>query len=166
MERDVNTAKNMTVEERVRELAFELARPEAEDKEALRAELADLRATAIIARELSSTDADERLQAAELLRAVPGPDGVEPLIAALGDPVAKVRETCASALSQYGDERAVEPLIEALMRDSDPDVRAAAAQTLGRLGGDAARDALEQAYDTEQDDFTRLLIGDSLAFVV
>lgn len=47
---------------------------------------------------------------------------VEPLIAALGDPFAPVRNATLNALCKLGDRRAVPP-IRALLRDPDPHVR-------------------------------------------
>jgi HEAT repeat protein len=154
--------KNPSREERVRALALSLPVAGEEEKDAIRAELTELRATALIATDLGSPNEETRIRAAELLALVPGPDGVAPLIRALADPVARVRELSAAALWLCADPQAVEPLAKTLC-DRDPDVRSAAAQSLGRLGGARAIEALEQAYQTEKDDFTRLLIGDSLA---
>lgn len=56
----------------------------------------------------------------------------------------------AVALGNSGDQTAVSPLIEALL-DEEPLVRSHAAWALGRLGGEAARRALEQVSTTETD---------------
>ncbi len=55
----------------------------------------------------------------------------------------------AVALGNLGDPRAVEPLARALGRDPEPLVRGHAAWALGRIGGDAARGALEEARARE-----------------
>jgi HEAT repeat protein len=142
-------------------LTLQLVRSGEELKDAIRAALAEMHATAVIAQDLDASDPDTRLKAAEMMALVPAPEGVDPLIRALYDPINKVRELCAAALWLYGDRRAIEPLIR-LLDDSDPDVRCAAAQSLGRLGGGKAHRALEQAYEKESDDFARILIGESL----
>lgn len=56
----------------------------------------------------------------------------------------------AVALGNSGDQRAVPPLVEALV-DEEPLVRAHAAWALGRLGGEEARAALQAALATETD---------------
>ena len=72
-----------------------------------------------------------------------GDIAVEPLIAALRDKDAKVREFAAEALGQIGDTRAVEPLIVAT-RDTG-NVRYAAACALGKIGDDRAFEPLLDA---------------------
>tara|TARA_B000000460_G_C21378590_1_gene332805 strand:+ start:406 stop:630 length:225 start_codon:yes stop_codon:yes gene_type:complete len=54
-----------------------------------------------------------------------------------GKPVRSVRLHAAEALGKIGDERAVEPLIEAL-NDEEGHVRRGAAVALGRLGYERA----------------------------
>jgi HEAT repeat protein len=157
----LNPAKHVTQEERVKMLATALRSFEEDDKEGIRAELDALHGTEIIARDLESSDPDTRILAAEMLALVPSPDGVDPLIRALSDPVARVRELSAAALWLYADPIAVEPLA-AMLSDPDPEVRSAAAQSLGRLGGERAVEALEQADASEKDEFVRLLIRASL----
>jgi hypothetical protein len=61
-----------------------------------------------------------------------GPAAVEPLIAELRDRAEGVRWAAASLLGQLGDERAIDPLIEALQR---PDMAAAAADALRTITG-------------------------------
>jgi epoxyqueuosine reductase len=57
----------------------------------------------------------------------------------------------AVALGNLGDESAVPALIEALAVEVEPMVRGHAAWALGRLGGKAARQALEKAARSETD---------------
>ncbi len=80
-------------------------------------------------------------KAAALLGKLGGERAVEPLIAALADEAACVREAAARALGKIGDARAVEPLIAA-RRDKDRDVRQAAVEALGEIGGTRAVEAL------------------------
>jgi len=60
-----------------------------------------------------------------------------------GDPV--VRTRAAEVLGMFGDPRAEEPLIEALVSDKDAGVRSAAARSLGRMEARQARQALLKA---------------------
>ncbi|MDR7519009.1 MAG: tRNA epoxyqueuosine(34) reductase QueG [Armatimonadota bacterium] len=62
-----------------------------------------------------------------------------------------LRRNVAVALGNLGDERAVPGLIAALADPADPVVRGHAAWALGRIGGRAARDALEAGRRTERD---------------
>jgi HEAT repeat protein len=64
------------------------------------------------------------------------PRAIDPLVAALRDYYAHVRETSATALGRIGDPRAIDPLVAAL-RDAYPEVRQAAAGALGEIGGAA-----------------------------
>jgi HEAT repeat protein len=59
---------------------------------------------------------------------------VEPLIAALRDKNANVREEVAGALRRTKDPRAIEPLIASL-KDEDSDVRHNAARALKKVTG-------------------------------
>jgi len=59
---------------------------------------------------------------------------VEGLIKALKDKDINVRDGAAEALCKVGDERAVEPLTEALLKDKAWEVRRYAAEALGNIG--------------------------------
>jgi HEAT repeat protein len=85
---------------------------------------------------------------------------VDALLAALTDEAA-VRERVPDALGRLGDERATDPLIDALSLDATPvdeaddtAVRRAAANALGNLGDPAAVDSLLAALD-DPDDLVR-----------
>ncbi|MFC5368421.1 HEAT repeat domain-containing protein [Salinirubrum litoreum] len=87
-------------------------------------------------------------------------DAVEALLTALTDESA-VRERVPDALGRLGDERATEPLIDALSGDSrredaadDVPVRRAAANALGNLGDQQAVEPLLDALD-DPDDLVR-----------
>jgi tetratricopeptide (TPR) repeat protein len=53
-----------------------------------------------------------------------------------------VRREAARALGQIGDERAVEPLVQALGEDEETNVRRAAAEALGQIGDERAVEPL------------------------
>jgi epoxyqueuosine reductase len=72
-----------------------------------------------------------------------------------------VRRNVAIALGNSGDPAAVEPLTKAL-KLPDARTRAAAAWALGRLGGPAARNALRDASEREEDETVRGELAEAL----
>jgi HEAT repeats len=88
-------------------------------------------------------------------RVVSAGNKVDDLSAALlGDPSFKVRTQAALLLGKLGDKTGVQPLIKALA-DDNKTVRAMSAQSLGKLGGDAASVALKTLLQHEADAFVR-----------
>lgn len=79
----------------------------------------------------------------------PGAEEIPALIEAARDPCWQVREEAAARLGQIGDERTVRVLMEVLRADEAPEVRAAAAEGLGRIHANPAAGALIEAL---QDD--------------
>ncbi|MBN1370251.1 MAG: HEAT repeat domain-containing protein [Dehalococcoidaceae bacterium] len=80
---------------------------------------------------------------------------VEPLLPLLlGDSSNNVRASVAKALGNIldvlGDQGAVAPLIHALLEDNYSSVRTNAAEALGKIGDVKAVDALEQAFQEDQ----------------
>ena len=78
------------------------------------------------------------------LAITPGGDVIDPLLGALKDPDAQVREKAAIGLAFRRDPRIVEPLLAA-MEDSDSQVREKAAIALGASGDARAIPALTKA---------------------
>lgn len=74
---------------------------------------------------------------------------VEPLLEALGDERYDVRWSAVVALGLIADPAHSGDLADVLLQDTDADVRVAAAEALGWMGGDTARDALIQALDDD-----------------
>jgi epoxyqueuosine reductase len=68
----------------------------------------------------------------------------------------------AVALGNWANPSAL-PALEIALRDAEPLIRGHAAWALGRIGGDRARRALQQALDTETEAWVREEIGASLA---
>src|SRR5262249_27063661 len=68
-------------------------------------------------------------------------DGVQPLIAALGDSDPEVKQMAAFALGLIGDRAAI-PLLVAALQDPAPLVHGGAAEALGLIGDSPAADAL------------------------
>ena len=112
--------------------------------------------------ELGSPDPGARELAAQILANIGDPRAVGPLIEALNDPNARVREEVAAALLEFRSLDALPALSRALIEDEDPDVRMAAAQALGELDDHAALEALERAGEVEKDEFTMILIEQSI----
>jgi hypothetical protein len=74
--------------------------------------------------------------------------------ALLNDPSYKVRTQAALLLGNLGDPAGVDGLVKAL-GDDHKTVRAMAAQSLGKLGGDQAAAALKRLLEHESDAFVR-----------
>lgn len=83
-------------------------------------------------------------------------------MALLSDPSFKVRTQAALLIGKLGDRAGVEPLIRAL-GDDHKTVRAMAAQSLGKLGGDRAATALKTLLQRERDGFVRRQADKALA---
>lgn len=68
------------------------------------------------------------------------------------------------ALGHFKDETAVESLIKTLTEDVRPMIRGTAAWTLGKIGTEAAKEALELAQEKEQEEQVQIEIAKGLAF--
>jgi HEAT repeat protein len=75
-----------------------------------------------------------------------GPGWMPLLIRELASPDAERRYEAAGACAEIGDEAAVPDLIE-LAEDADVEVGLAAIRALGRIGGDEAKDYLEESLE-------------------
>ena len=145
-------------------------------------QIGDARAVEPLIAALKDSDWWLRRAAAEALKQIGDARAVEPLIAALKDSDSGVRRPAAEALDKMGwrpgqDESgpaywiakgewdecikigapAVEPLIAAL-KDSDSDVRRAAAETLGKIADAQAVEPLAVALSDKDEDVQRAAI--------
>lgn len=68
------------------------------------------------------------------------------------------------ALAHFKDETAVDDLITIMKKDSRPVMRGTAAWALGKIGGQAAEAALNQALEVELDEEVKMEIKKGLAF--
>lgn len=68
------------------------------------------------------------------------------------------------ALAHFKDETAVDDLIEVMNKDSRPVLRGTAAWAIGKIGGEAAKVALEKAKDIEIDPDVKVEINKGLAY--
>jgi HEAT repeat protein len=90
-----------------------------------------------------------RNAAAESLAGM-GPEAVGPLVRLLGHVDPDQRKFAADILGQLGQPQAEDALVQAMIQDTDLNVRVAAAEALGRVGGKVAARALERIlYDPE-----------------
>ncbi|PLR79669.1 tRNA epoxyqueuosine(34) reductase QueG [Bacillus canaveralius] len=70
------------------------------------------------------------------------------------------------ALAHYKDETAIPDIIEVLKNDARPVIRGTAAWSLGKIGGNEAREALQHAVQTEKDEEVIKEIEKGLTFYV
>jgi HEAT repeat protein len=96
---------------------------------------------------LVSPDLDLRDSAIKVLMTIDPHQGVDLIIPLLRDPLDSWRWYLCGALADYGDERAVLPLTEVLLHDTDSDTRYMAAFALEKIGDTRALPALRHALD-------------------
>lgn len=101
---------------------------------------------------LKSKDAEERRRAAEELGALKDARGAAPLAAALADEAPGVRLAAARALGELKVPETAGRLSALLGKDPDVQTRAAAALSLGHIGGEPAEKALLTALKDAADD--------------
>lgn len=99
-----------------------------------------------LAERLGDGDAEQR-DALTSAFATLGEQGIDPLVAALADPEADVREHAADTLGHLGSPLAdpAAPRLSLLLSDQDPRVRFAAVSALGQLAPEVASGALRRA---------------------
>jgi HEAT repeat protein len=93
-----------------------------------------------------------RVWAAEALGLIGDARAVDPLRAALGDPVPEVVRIAANALGKIQDPRAVDALIQAL---KNPRARNSAAWNLGKVGDSRAVEPLVEAMKDQDQEFRK-----------
>jgi HEAT repeat protein len=131
-------------------------------RSALLSTLSALSAADAMVNELGSKEPVAREVAAQILANLGDERAIQPLIRALDDANARVREEVAASLLEFRTLDALPALTRTLLEDDDPDVRMAAAQALGELDHHAALEALERATEVEKDEFTMILIEQSI----
>jgi len=100
---------------------------------------------------LADQESNVRAAAAQALGQWGDERAVEPLLAVIQDRDVEVRREVVATLSYPKDERALEPLLHAFLTDDDMQVRAHAAEGLGRhLEDNRAVNTLIQALQDEQ----------------
>lgn len=102
-----------------------------------------------VSEQLTSEDFGDRLSAVNQIRYLEAPQAYELLQKAIADQNPRVRYAAISQLSSVGNhdrETSLSLLRQALLQDSDMDVRAAAADSVGALKLTEAYDAMETLY--------------------
>lgn len=100
---------------------------------------------------LTDPEPDTRCRACETVLRVDARRGVELVLPLLHDPAVEVRWHASGCLHDFGDERAIDPLIRVLQGDPDPQVRGTAAYALGGIGSPAAIPALLAALKSDHE---------------
>jgi len=100
---------------------------------------------------LTGPDAETRCAACEAVLRIDAPRAIELVLPLLDDPEVIVRWQSCGCLHDFGDERAVVPLIRVLQGDPDAQIRGTAAYALGGVGSPAAIPALLTAMESDQE---------------
>ena len=105
----------------------------------------------LIMRELLTTSDLERLDTIIKVLVVVDPhQAVDLLLPLLHHEEASLRWYVCGLLADYGDTRAVEPLVEVLLQDEEGDVRYMAIIALEKVGDERALSALQYAQQTDR----------------
>jgi len=99
-----------------------------------------------------STQGAQRRNTAWLLGRVTGEEErrrvIDALVTALGEDDQMLRQFAATSLAELGGEKVEDPLLDIVKDDDrDPEVRAQAIFTLGKVGGERSREALDAIID-------------------
>ena len=100
---------------------------------------------------LTATDPDARCKACEAVLWVDAGRAIELVLPLLDDRDAAVRWRACGCLHDFGDGRAVAPLVQVLQCDPDAQVRGTAAYALGGIGSLAAIPALLAAMEGDHE---------------
>ncbi|MEZ4614125.1 MAG: HEAT repeat domain-containing protein [Caldilineaceae bacterium] len=92
---------------------------------------------------LNHSDSELRFRAGETLLQLDAEKAQEDVMVLLNDPNVDVRSGIAYLLHEFGDQRAVDALVNLLLHDPDDDVRSNAALALGGIGSEKAVPALK-----------------------
>jgi HEAT repeat protein len=100
---------------------------------------------------LRSQDPEVRCAACEAVLRIDASRAIALVLPLLDDPEVIVRWQACGCLHDFGDERAIDPLIRVLQCDSDAQVRGTAAYSLGGIGSPAAIPALLAAMESDHE---------------
>lgn len=96
------------------------------------------------------TDDEIRYKAAEVLFRLQPKESVEFVASRLQETPSDLRWYLCGLLADFGDERAVPPLVKVLMQDTDADIRLNAAFALGKIGDARALPALRETLQNDK----------------
>jgi HEAT repeat protein len=100
---------------------------------------------------LTSSDPEERCTACEAVLWIDEHRAIELVLPQLDDPDITVRWNACGCLHDFGDERAIQPLIRVMQGDPDAQVRGTAAYALGGIGGESAIPALLAVMESDHE---------------
>lgn len=100
---------------------------------------------------LTGPDPEARCAACEAVLRIDAPRAIDLVLPLLDDPEVVVRWQACGCLHDFGDERAIGPLIRVLQGDPDAQVRGTAAYALGGIGSPAAIPALLAAMESDHE---------------
>jgi len=100
---------------------------------------------------LTGPEAETRCAACEAVLRIDASRAIALVLPLLADPEVIVRWQASGCLHDFGDERAIVPLIRVLQSDPDAQVRGTAAYALGGIGSPAAIPALLEALESDHE---------------
>jgi HEAT repeat protein len=100
---------------------------------------------------LHDPDVEVRCQASRAILLIDAKEGMELLLPLLDDPDDAMRWDICGLMHDFGDERAVEGLIERMKNDPDPQIRGTAAYALGGIGSPRAIPALTETLNNDHE---------------
>jgi HEAT repeat protein len=100
---------------------------------------------------LNHHNIDVRCKASRAILGIDAKEGIELLLPFFDDPNVTFRWDICGLMHEYGDERVIEPLINRMKNDPDPQVRGTAAYALGGIGNPAAIPALTETLNHDHE---------------
>ena len=104
----------------------------------------------LLAAQLTDNDPEVRCEACKSVLFIRTERSVDLVLPLLNDPTTVVRWFTCGALHDFGDERAIDPLVERMKDDSDPQVRGTAAYARIRWFDDTLRPRMTEARTRER----------------
>jgi len=103
---------------------------------------------------LYEPDINIRCKASRAILGIAAKKGIELLLPLFNDPDKTMRWDICGLMHDFGDERAIEPLIDRMKNDPDPQIRGTAAYALGGIGNlqviPALLDTLNNDHELDQ----------------
>ena len=100
---------------------------------------------------LNDRDINVRCKASRAILGIDAKKGIELLLPFFNDPDATFRWDICGLMHEYGNEHVIEPLIDRMKNDSDPQIRGTAAYALGGIGNPRAIPALVETLNNDHE---------------
>jgi HEAT repeat protein len=98
-----------------------------------------------------NVEIDTRCQATRAVLGLDAKHGIELLLPLFNDPDTTFRWDICGLMHEFGDDRVIEPLIDRMKNDPDPQIRGTAAYALGGIGNPAAIPALLNTFNNDHE---------------